>query len=329
MDVRIIRANIALFMGKRTETRRLLNEYLAERGEDAKRSSHVMWLDAQSQTRHGDRIKKLSAMVEALPEQNYYRNIAGEYLEHERKYEELLKPQERNFRTPTKLFGVPVGRALVLIIAGGVLSFIVLSALNVFGGGNAPVADAIDPNATLLAPTLEGVVTDPQVQATSAAATPSGDQQATPAPVQRPDKSQVVAPDQYTVRYDTGNLQITAFEYDSERVIDVQALAFIEPLEGAVFYALKLRFECRRGVCYNPPEARVAVILSDGTEITPKPDTAIAGEQILVPKAAGQFSDGWVVFEVPVAVAVAQFRVAPTVSSGPTPAPLVIDAPVR
>jgi hypothetical protein len=139
----------------------------------------------------------------------------------------------------------------------------------------------------------------------------------------------VVAPDQYTVRYDTGNLQITAFEYDSERAVDVQELAFIEPLEGAVFYALKLRFECRRGVCYNPPEARVAIVLADGTEITPKPDTAIAGEQILIPKAAGQFSDGWIVFEVPVAVAVAQFKVSPVVSSGPTPTPLLIDAPVR
>lgn len=324
MDVRLIRANIALFLGKRTETRRLLKDYAAERGEEAKQSPMVMWLDAQSQTHQSDRIKKLSALVEAVEEGNPYRRLAHEYLEQEKKYEGILRPEQRNFKVPPSLFGVPLGRALALLVVGGVLTFVLLSALNAFGGGQ-PVEVV---NVTDGAPTLEANVT-PAAGATSGAVVPTVAANATESVELPPDRSQVVAPDQYTVRYDSGTLQITAFEYGSQRVIDIEQIQYIEPVDGAVFYALKLRFECGRGVCYNPPEARLAVILNDGTEILPKQNSAIAGEEVLVAKAAGQFTDGWVVFEIPAAVPVDQLKASPLVSSGPTPQPLLIDAPTQ
>src|SRR6185369_13214383 len=95
-------------------------------------------------------------------------------------------------------------------------------------------------------------------------------------PANLPDLSQTLAPDQYVARYPQGILNVLALENASQRVLKNADESLATPIAGARFYALKLNFECRGGICDQPPEARITVALDDGTQLEPRPGLSIS-----------------------------------------------------
>lgn len=114
-----------------------------------------------------------------------------------------------------------------------------------------------------------------------------------------PDRSRVLASDSYTARYPRGILQVTAVEDESERVVSRNEQSLVTPVPGARFYALKIVFECRGGVCNQPPEARLRLELSNGEYIDARNDIQIINEPVLSAIALGRSTTGWVIFEIP------------------------------
>ncbi len=120
-----------------------------------------------------------------------------------------------------------------------------------------------------------------------------------PTVVSLPDRSRVLVADSYTARYPRGILQVSAIEDESARVIRREDQTLVMPVPGARFYALKIVFECRGGVCNQPPEARLRLELSNGEYIDARDDVQIINELVLEPIALGRTTTGWVIFEIP------------------------------
>jgi hypothetical protein len=129
-----------------------------------------------------------------------------------------------------------------------------------------------------------------------------------------PDSSQTLVPDQYSARYPQGILNVLALENASQRVIKNADGSLATPIAGARFYALRLNFECRGGICDQPPEAKITVVLDDGTQLEPRPSLSISGETPLQAVALGRTTVGWVVFEIPLVSTVKSLVVAPRVA---------------
>lgn len=125
-----------------------------------------------------------------------------------------------------------------------------------------------------------------------------------PTPTLPPDRSRPLTGEGYTARYAEGLLTAVAIEDDSARVVRAVTGETIVPLDGARFYALEVAFECRAAICSAPPQAEVAVRLTDGSRIAPRRDLALVGQTVLEPVALGRITRGWLVFEVPVIGAV-------------------------
>lgn len=168
-----------------------------------------------------------------------------------------------------------------LIAAGLLIGLFGLLALAMIARPPAPIQTSLLDNPTLPPPTL----------------------------INLPDQSQALVPETYTARYPGGILQIAAYEEDSARVINDGALVL--PVPGARFFALKLIFECRTGICNEPPQARLSLALGDGTFIEPRDDVNIINENPLQPIALGRTSAGWVVFEVPLVSSISALVVSP------------------
>jgi hypothetical protein len=145
-------------------------------------------------------------------------------------------------------------------------------------------------------------------------------------PPNLPDRSEPLVAPSFTARYERGILQVAALEDDSARVIDSGTGQVVLPVAGARFFALEIAFECRSGVCDEPPQA--ALTLRTGTEddIAVKADVQIANTQPLQPVALGRTTRGWVVFEIPTLSRVEALHVKPLADENDTP-PLVIDLP--
>lgn len=120
-----------------------------------------------------------------------------------------------------------------------------------------------------------------------------------PTPLALPDRSRVLAADSFTARYPRGILQVTAIEDESARVARRDDVTLVTPVPGARFYALKIVFECRGGVCNQPPEARLRLELSNGEYIDARNDARIVNEPVLEAIALGRTTTGWVIFEIP------------------------------
>lgn len=125
-----------------------------------------------------------------------------------------------------------------------------------------------------------------------------------------PDRSQPLVADSFTLRYDEGILSVLALEDRSERVIDGGGRA-VQPITGARFYALNLGFECRSGVCSQPPQARLQLRTDNNDLLNVRADVLIAGQPTLQPIALGRITQGWVIFEVPALSRVQQLEVLP------------------
>jgi hypothetical protein len=277
LDTRLIKANIALFKGERAETLRFLQEYVAEFGfslESDPDAPLVMWLDAQAQTERDERLRRLRMLVNSVPAGNHYRQMAQNTLsEEERLGRHENAPQTLIFGLSPRMTGLVV-----------VIGFLLIAGAAVLLSGQTAGQPAVSSNET---------------------AAPS------PTALNLPDLSQALVADSFSAHYPRGVLQVIALEEDSKRVIDTREQTLATPVPGARFYALSLTFECRGGICNEPPEAQLALQLDNGDLIPLRQNASIAGQPTLQPIALGRTTAGWVVFEVPLVSTVKALVVSP------------------
>jgi hypothetical protein len=268
---KLVKANIALFKGGRGETARLLGDYRAAGGGEPERAPMVLWLDAQAQPEHAERIKRLHALIANVPPNDPYAQMARQVLLDEENYQHKIA--EADARPGLKLGGI--GRMMAFVVVGGLIALVVMNILN---PPTQPTISDLQPTAL------------PDVQPTA---------------VTLPDNSRPLVADAYTARYPQGILQVMAIEDESARVIDIDTNEVLTPIPGARFYALQIAFECRGGICDAPPQANLKIQLDDGSLIEPRTGVQIAGTTPLSPIALGRTTNGWLVFEVPTITPVA------------------------
>ena len=303
MHPKLIKANIALFNGARTETRRLLDEYRSE-AEDAKPTPMMLWLDAQSQDTRDARIERLHTLIEESGENSRYARYARAYIDDERKFSDKPLPGSRG-GNGLSILGVTVWKAVLFFVIGGAMAFILFSAFN-------PGIGAV-----------QSVATPPSGFATPGGAILGGE---LATPLNLPNLSTPVAPELFQAQYDRGVLQITSVEDNSQRAADIRELVVLNPITGARFYALKLIFECRQGICANPPQARLALELDDGANIPMRDNVGITGENLFQPVAEGRSTNGWAVFEIPLDSTPTRLIIIPaSTEATETPTPVFID----
>lgn len=280
---KLIQANIAFFKGDRAETERLLRAYRAETPDETPHQAMILWLEAHIQTDHAAHLKLLTDLVNTVPNEDSYVQMARDVLEQEQHYQEQLKPASRRHpRRNILLF-------MAVVVSIGIGGFFLRDALS--GESTNDVDTSENPPEVTEAPL--------------------------PTPSPFPDKSQELPPRDYMARYDAGILQIAAVEVGAERVVNRTTRNPVIPVAGAHFYALRLIFECRSGVCNAPPEADLILTLSSTDEISARPDVVIAGGDIFEPIALGRTTSGWVVFEIPLVSEVEALLITPGTEDSP------------
>ena len=264
---KLIQANIALFNGDRAEVLRLTQAYRAEhdpRSDNDQAMSMVLWLEAQAQNDHYVRLDGLRTLTAATPTDDKYSRMAQFHLQIEDVYRVRLNPPRKRRRTYWTIGTMIV--IIIMIIVGGVL----VSGLT---NGDDPVNElVVDVESTPLP---------------------------TPSATPLPDNSQPLTIEDHTSRYPGGILQLTAYELGSERVLDDNSFVRVLPIDGAQFVAFRIIFECRQGICDDPPEAELSLQLENGDMISRRDDVVIAYELPLERIALGRTTSGWVVFEIP------------------------------
>jgi hypothetical protein len=268
---KLVKANLALLKGGRGETARLLGDYRAAGGGEPENAPMVLWLDAQAQTDRDERIRRLNNLIASVPADDPYAQMAREYFQDEDAYQQKIAEVQAR---PRIRFSSAVWRALAFALLGGVIVLVAMSILN-------PPAK----------PTSDTETQANALQSTTLPSTPL------------PDHSRALVADAYTARYPQGILQVTAIEDESERVVD-ETNALVLPVPGARFYAVNVAFECRGGICDQPPQANLTLQLDDGSRIQPRTDVHISGTTPLSPIALGRTTNGWIVFEVPLVTTV-------------------------
>ena len=287
MHPTLIKANIALLEGLPAEAQRYLHQYRSEDAPNPDPDLAIsLWLDAHSRSTPEAVIEGLQELVSRVPPGDPYVRMAQEYLQDEAAYRSPVPPAIR--RQPLVLAG--------LFTLVGVLVTLGLVAL--FNRAQPQPINNNDTTQTALAPTV--------------------------AVADLPDSSQTLVPDQYTARYPQGILNVLALENASQRVVKNADGSLATPIAGARFYALRLNFECRGGICDQPPEARITVALDDGTQLEPRAGLSISGEQPLQAVALGRTTVGWVVFEIPLVSTVKSLVVAPRVAGDFEPITIVL-----
>lgn len=276
MHPTLIKANIALLEGQLAETQRLLQEYRREASPNPDPDLPlVLWLEAHSRPTPEAVIEGLQELINQVPPDDPYARMAQQALQDEAAYRSPPPPAIR--RQPLILAG------LFTLVGVAVTVGLIL----VFNRVQPP----LDVNST---------------QAAQTALVPT-------AAFNLPDTSQTLAPDQYIARYPQGILSLWAREDASQRVIQNADGSLATPIAGARFYGLRLNFECRSGICDQPPEAKITLLLDDGTQIEPRTNLSISGETPLQAVALGRTTVGWVVFEIPLVSMVKALTVAPRV----------------
>jgi hypothetical protein len=139
-----------------------------------------------------------------------------------------------------------------------------------------------------------------------------------------PDRSELLVAAAYELRTERGILQIAAFEDDSQRIVDTGTGEPIQAVAGARFLALRIAFECRSGICSNPPEATLTLVTDNGDLIEVRDGVQMVGELMMEPIALGRSTTGWVVFELPSLNRAETLLVAPFEATEDTP-PLTVD----
>jgi hypothetical protein len=286
MHPTLIRANIALYLGERAETLRLLGEYRSASLDEA-HDAMIAWLEAEAQTDPDERGRLLSSLMANAPADDPYARLARDYLQAEADYAALQQPR----RAMNK--GVLV---LVLVLVTGLGIFV---ASQLFSPANPPPA------------------ADQPILSVLAALTP------TPPP----DNSRALMAETFIARYDSGILQLKAFEDRSERVINAETGARLVAIPGARFFTLELNFECRSSICDVPPQAELRLQLDNERLLEYRADALVAGEAGLQPVALGRATTGWLVFEVPLLNRVESVHITPLPVDGEVFDPLIIELP--
>src|SRR5215207_7490242 len=80
MDIRLIRANIALAEDDRLEVLRLLEEFRHASDKTDDHESLMMWLEAHAQTDHNALIRHLEKLLKQTPPYDIYHQMAHDYL---------------------------------------------------------------------------------------------------------------------------------------------------------------------------------------------------------------------------------------------------------
>ncbi len=308
MDQKLIKANIALYNGSRSEARRLLSEYAAENPHpEPEMTPLLLWLDAQAQDDRTTRTEKLTLLVEKGGKNNRYVEIAHEQLSWEQKYADknapaedvpVLPDDEKPKRRLPAVWGVDLKKVAVFAIIGILIGAVLWAFL-----GNRPAEE------------------DRSLVNLLTATAPV----ATIAPTLAPDRSVRIDPVQHEAEYPDGRLQISAFEDDSGRVGDLRGNPQT-PVAGTRFFAMHLIFECTNGgTCSNPPEARLFALTTTGATIPPVGDVGIIGEDLMQPVGSGSNTNGWVIFQIPRAGSVNALVISqPAPVGGQEPDPIVI-----
>jgi len=280
----LIKANIALFNGSRAEARRLLAGYHAQAGATAApdEATLVQWLNAQAQDDREARVSGLRQLLATAPPNDPYARLASQYLADEQKAEAaaasdtVSEPGEAPQPKARGILGVAWWKAAAFALVGVVAGVIVMT---LFSGG-------------------AGAGTGGQQVAQVPTTAPG----TAPASTPLPDRSTPIPGELHQTEYPDGILQITRIEDGSGRIVNQQG-EVETPISGTRFVALKLLFECRGGsggICRNPPEANVALVLDDLTTQAPRlTDVTVSGERGFEQVSQGNTTDGWVVFEVP------------------------------
>lgn len=285
----LIRANIALFKGQYQEVSRLVAAYRST-GPSGSGSTMVLWLEAQAQPEHADRMRLLQGLVDRFPSDDPYCVLAREALENEAATEAPRRVRIPQIRTGTW------PQAAVFIVIGILI---------------AVLGNALLPNEP-----------QPQVQAVIVTATPIPDAQATA--LNLPDTSQQLVAGAFQARYPGGIMQLRAYEDRSERVIDARTERVLTPVPGARFFVIKAAFECRASICSSPPEADVA-LQTDGGEVIPlRNDARLFREDVMQPVALGRTTEGWLVFEVPLTFRAEAIVLTPRSADGSASEPVII-----
>ncbi len=307
MDQKLIKANIALYNGSRSEARRLLDEYRAENPHpEPEMTPTLLWLDAQAQDDRTTRAEKLALLIEKGGKNNHYVEIAREQIAWEQKYADKNAPAEDvpvlpddapKKRKLPKVWGVDLKKVAVFAVVGILIGAVLWAFL-----GNTPAEDRSLVN--LLTTTTPG---------------------ATTAPTLSPDRSVRIDPVQHEAEYTDGRLQISAYEDDTQRVGDLRGNTQL-PVAGTRFFAMHLIFECQNGsTCSQPPEANLFALTDGGQPIAPVPDVGLIGQDLMQPVGSGSNTNGWVVFQIPQASTVNALVVSQPAPAGQeAPDPIVI-----
>ncbi|MBZ0300376.1 MAG: hypothetical protein K8J31_11565 [Anaerolineae bacterium] len=277
MDPRLIRANIALFQGKRNETRRLLEDYAVdqENPEVAQREPMILWLDAHARPKHTERVSGLTTVVDQVPADSPYHQMAKSYLQEEEHYTQLLDVEKQ--RKP----GVRRWQVVSALVAVAV----VIGAFIVFGQLNAPPP---------IVEATEQVTEEPTVLPTS---TPIV--QNTPAPATLADGS--LPTTGFEILGYNGAMTVRGIDQDVRFVVDTNGNEVKPADAGAKFYGLLVEFQCLIPLCNDAPEAELYVQLNTGNfRVLASEGVSIAGEPALSRRVSqGQTTRGWVIFEIP------------------------------
>lgn len=255
-----IRATLLFAQGDRAEAQRWLEAHLRDHPHDTQQAA-VQWLSAQVTPSYEERLLRLRGLVRTYPADDPYVQLARETLAIEERY---APPSVSRWRKP--LIGVALGGAALLALGWG--------AANVLFPAPAPtptpqiVAEQTAEATDVLAPTL-------------------------PAP--RP-----ITVNLPMIQYEAGELRVTAIEDGAVSVVSRATGNLVIPISGAQFFALSLAFECRVGICAQPPQAALTLLESDGFTFAPRDDLRVSGDTGFPPVALGIVSEGIVIFEVPI-----------------------------
>jgi hypothetical protein len=284
----LIRANIFLARGDKAEARRMLGNYLKQRKlANMHDDPFILWLDAQTRADATERLQQLRLLVATTPPDNPYHRLAQHTLDIA--HEE--HPAKNNRLT---------ARIIAIVLAIGAL----------LGAGWLLT--------NLFAPTIPSVAL--------ITAEPTAEITETFLPTEVPVRLTALATETSVLSYDEGILTFTAIEDNAVRVVNRFSGERVQPIEGARFFVVFFTFECRIGICEQPPEATLTLVQSDDFTFVVRDDLSIGGLAPLAPIAFGIQTSGAFVFEIPFIGLPVRLEVAPKSRKN---LPLEINLPVQ
>lgn len=291
MSALLIQAHRAIFDGDRAEARQILNEYHANHADS---NEELQWLLAHAEDDYDLFMQGLYQLIEEGDSENRYVTMAQEYINEEHELRAKVTPPPR--RSRSKLF---VGSGIIAVILLGIW----IIYLGFFSNQSSTINDIATEDSNIMQEEI-----------------------ATPGLV---DRSQVLFGDTYTARFTSGIIQIMAVEDRSGRVRYSRDDSLATPVPGARFVAISILFECRDGICREPPQADLFLEL-DGLELTAnRADLYISDVLDLEPVALGRATEGWIIFEVPVLNRPTSLVIRPLANDFGTRSPdIVIDLPI-